>query len=85
MLAAAHQLLNNTTLAHASLSGAEQWRHDIDQHVITTINNPHHEGGRQEPLVAHSRSPSVTRTPPFVHMPHQLCMPLRIAMVDLRN
>jgi hypothetical protein len=45
-LAAAHRLLNNPLSVHASPSAVEQWRHDIDQLVVTAINTPHHEGGR---------------------------------------
>jgi hypothetical protein len=46
----------------------EQWCHDIDQLIIATINTPHHEGGRQEPMVALSCSPSVVRAPPSPHV-----------------
>jgi hypothetical protein len=37
---AVHQLLNNPPPSGASLSAMEQWRHDVDQLVITTINTP---------------------------------------------
>jgi hypothetical protein len=43
-LLAVHQLLNNPPLTGASPSAAEQWHHDVDQLVITTINTPHREG-----------------------------------------
>jgi hypothetical protein len=63
-LATAHRLLNNPLSAHASPSSTEQWSHDVDQLIITTINTPHHEGGRHEPSASHSGPSSVERAPP---------------------
>jgi hypothetical protein len=84
-LAASRQLLNNPPSAHASPSAMKQWRHDVDQLIVTTINTPHHEGGWQLPSAAHSRSPSAARAPPYVCMPHQLRMLLSIATTDLHD
>jgi hypothetical protein len=50
VLLAARQLLNNPPLAGASPSAVEQWRHDVDQLVIATINTPHYKG-RHHPSV----------------------------------
>jgi hypothetical protein len=51
-LLAACQLLNNPPSAGASPSAAKQWRHDVDQLVITAINTPHHEGAAPAICVA---------------------------------
>jgi hypothetical protein len=67
-LVTARRLLNNSPSTHASPSVVEQWRHDVDQLVVVAINTPYHEGGRQEPTVAHSRSPSVARVLPSITM-----------------
>jgi prepilin-type processing-associated H-X9-DG protein len=41
-LVVARQLLNNPPPPHTSPSVAVQWRHDIDQLIVTTINTlPH--------------------------------------------
>jgi hypothetical protein len=78
-LAVAHRLLNNPLSVHASPSAVEQWCHDIDQLVVAAINTPHHEGGRQEPMVAHLHSPSAARASPFMR-----ALP-SIPTTDLRN
>jgi hypothetical protein len=70
-LVTAHRLLNNPPSTHASPSATEQWRHDVDQLIVTAINTLHHEGGWQELTVAHSRSPSAVHTPPSMRVPHQ--------------
>jgi hypothetical protein len=44
-LVASRRLLNNPPSAHAFPLVAEQWRHNVDQLIIATINTPHHEGG----------------------------------------
>jgi hypothetical protein len=44
VLLAVRQLLNNPPPTGASPSVAEQWRHDVDQLVVTAINMPHREG-----------------------------------------
>jgi hypothetical protein len=67
-LLAAHQLLNNPPPVGASPSAAEQWRHDVDQLVIATINMPHREG-RCQPSAQHSRFPLAVRTPSGAHAP----------------
>jgi hypothetical protein len=41
-LVGARQLLNNPPLPHTSPYAVEQWRHDIDQLIITAINMPFH-------------------------------------------
>jgi hypothetical protein len=43
MLLAACQLLNSPPPSGASPSVAEQWRHDVDQLIVTTINTPPQE------------------------------------------
>jgi hypothetical protein len=58
-LVTAHRLLNNPLSAHASSLVVEQWSHDIDQLIVSAINTPHHEGGRQEPRAAHLCSPQL--------------------------
>jgi hypothetical protein len=63
----------------------EQWRHDVDQLIVTAINTTHHEGGQPEPMVAHSRSASATRALPSVRMPHQACLLPIIVMDDLHD
>jgi hypothetical protein len=83
-LVAAHRLLNNPLLVHASPLATEQWHHDVDQLIVTTINTPQHEGGWQEPMVAHSRSPSAMRTLTSACVPHQTRMLPSITMADLR-
>jgi hypothetical protein len=40
-LLAARRLLNNPPPTTASPSAAEQWRHDVDQLIVATINTPH--------------------------------------------
>jgi hypothetical protein len=42
-LLAARQLLNNPPPTGASPSATEQWRHNVDQLIVTAINTPHHE------------------------------------------
>jgi hypothetical protein len=84
-LVAARRLLNNPLSAHTSPSTAEQWRHDVDQLVVAAINTPHHEGGRYEPVAAHSRSPLATRAPPSARVPHQARVLPSIATADLHN
>jgi hypothetical protein len=69
-LVATRQLLNNPPLVHASPSATEQWCHDVDRLVVAAINTPHHEGGRQEPAAAHSRSTLAARAPPSTRVPH---------------
>jgi hypothetical protein len=81
----AHRLLNNPLLAHASSLAVEQWRHDVDQLIVTAINTPHHEGGWQEPTVAHSRPPSAMHTPTSTCVPHQTRMLPSITTADLRD
>jgi hypothetical protein len=68
MLLAARQLLNNPPPAEASPSAAEQWRHDVDQLVITAINMPHREG-RCQPSVQQSCFSSAARTPSMAQVP----------------
>jgi hypothetical protein len=41
------QLLNNPPPTGASPSAPEQWRHDVDQLIVTAINMPHCEVRRQ--------------------------------------
>jgi hypothetical protein len=53
-LLAARQLLNNPPPIGVSPSAAEQWHHDVDQLIVTTINTPHREGRRQ-PSMQQSR------------------------------
>jgi hypothetical protein len=84
-LVAARRLLNNSPSMHASPSSTEQWHHDADQLIVAAINTLHHEGGWQELMVAHSRSPSVARAPPSVGVPHQMRVLPSITMVDLRD
>jgi hypothetical protein len=43
-LVATRQLLNNPPPLHTSSSMPEQWRHDIDQLIITAINTSPHRG-----------------------------------------
>jgi hypothetical protein len=62
-LLAARQLLNNPPPTGASPSAAEQWRHDVNQLVITTINTPHREG-RCQPSTQQSCFPSAAQAPP---------------------
>jgi hypothetical protein len=78
-LVAAHRLLNNPPSMHASPSAVEQWRHDVDQLVVAAINTPRHEGGRQEPVAAHSHSPSVACALPSLAclIRHVYCRALR--------
>jgi hypothetical protein len=57
----------------------EQWHHNVDHLIIATINTPHQGGRRQEPSVAHSRSPSAVRMPP------QLRVPPSIATADFHD
>jgi hypothetical protein len=61
-LVAACQLLNNPPPPHTSSSTAEQWCHDIDQLIITTINTPPHKGW-QPPSAAHSRTLTMAHAP----------------------
>jgi hypothetical protein len=82
-LVVARWLLNNPPSAHASPSATEQWHHNVDQLIIMDINTPHHEGGRQEPTVAHSHSPSTARAPPSTRVPRQTCVLLSITTADL--
>jgi hypothetical protein len=44
-LVTACRLLNNKPSVHAIPSTIEQWRHGVDQLIVTAINTPHHEGG----------------------------------------
>jgi hypothetical protein len=43
-LEVARQLLHDPPGLHASLSVAEQWRHNVDQLIIIAINMPPHAG-----------------------------------------
>jgi hypothetical protein len=61
-LLAARQLLNNPPSVGASPSAAEQWRHNVDQLVITAINTTHREG-RCQPYAQQSCFPLAVRTP----------------------
>jgi hypothetical protein len=64
-LLAACQLLNNPP-SRVLPSAAEQWRHDVDQLIVTTINTSHHERRRQ-PSTQQSRTPSVACAPSLAH------------------
>jgi hypothetical protein len=55
-LLAVRQLLNNLPPSGALPSAAEQWRHDVDQLVVTAINMPHRER-RCQPSAQQSRIP----------------------------
>jgi hypothetical protein len=70
-LLAACQLLNNPPPTGASPSTAEQWRHDVDQLVVTTINTPHHEG-RCHPSAQQSCFPSAAHAPSVALAPSVL-------------
>jgi hypothetical protein len=61
-LLAACQLLNNPPPIGTSPSAAKQWRHDVDQLVIASINKPHHDGRRQ-PSTQQSHFSSAARAP----------------------
>jgi hypothetical protein len=37
-LTTAHRLLNNPPSVHTSPSAVEQWRHDVNQLIVATIN-----------------------------------------------
>jgi hypothetical protein len=67
-LLAVRQLLNNLPPVGASALAAEQWRHDVDQLVITAINTPQREGRRQ-PSAQQSRFPSVAHAPFMTQAP----------------
>jgi hypothetical protein len=67
-LLAAHQLLNNPPPSGVSPSVAEQWRHSVDQLVVTAINTPH-QGRRRQPSALQSRVPSVARAPSVAQAP----------------
>jgi hypothetical protein len=85
-LVAARQLLNNPPPPRTSPSTPEQWLHDIDQLIITTINMLFHR--RQLPSAGHSRTPTVShaliapraplvaREPPAAHVPSAACAPV---------
>jgi hypothetical protein len=61
-LLVACQLLNSPPPVEASPSTAEQWCHDVDQLIITTINTPHREG-RCQPSAQQSHFLSALRMP----------------------
>jgi hypothetical protein len=76
---------------HASPSVAEQWRHDVDQLVVATINTPprrgrraNHFGGALELTSAHSRTPTVACTSLVACVPMAPCVSAAsLATVDL--
>jgi hypothetical protein len=70
-LLAVCQLLNIPPSAGASSSAVEQWRHDVDQLIIATINTPHCEGRRQPSaqqscFLSAVRAPFVAQAPPVL-------------------
>jgi hypothetical protein len=78
MLVAAHQLLNNPPTSHTSPSAVDQWRANIDQLIVTTINTPPQRGQQpplKQPSVAHSRTPTAAHVPLTVHTPSTACTP----------
>jgi hypothetical protein len=68
MLLAAHQLLHNPPPSRASPSAAEQWRHDVDQLIVATINMPNHERWHQ-PSAQQSCIPSAAPVPSEAQAP----------------
>jgi hypothetical protein len=68
VLLAARQLLNSLPLAGASPSAVEQWRHDVDQLIIATINMSHYKGWHH-PSVQQLRFSSVVCAPSVVQAP----------------
>jgi hypothetical protein len=72
-LLAARQLLNNPPPSGASPSAVEEWRRNVDQLVVATINTPLHER-RCQPSAQHSHNPaahapSAARAPPVERAP----------------
>jgi hypothetical protein len=73
-LLAAHRQLNNPPLSEASPSAAEQWHHDVDQLIVTTINTSPQERQRQ-PSTQYSHTPSVARVSSVAHALSVVCAP----------
>jgi hypothetical protein len=74
---AARRLLNNPPSTIVSPSAAEQWRHDVDQLIVATINTPHREGRRQpsaqqSQFLSAACAPSVAQAPPVLPGVHPL-------------
>jgi hypothetical protein len=67
-LLAAHQLLNNLPPTRVSPSAVEQWRHNVNQLIVTAINTPHREG-RCQSFAQQSRLPSAMRVPSVAQAP----------------
>jgi hypothetical protein len=88
------QLLNSPPPSGASLSAVEQWRHDVDQLIVTAINTPHREGrhqasAQQSRVPPLARAPSVGQAPlvlPNARPPAQHNTPIAsYTMMDLRE
>jgi hypothetical protein len=62
MMHVVHQLLNNPRPLGASLLVVEQWRHDIDQLIITAINTPP-LGENHQPPEGHACTPTPPQAP----------------------
>jgi hypothetical protein len=72
-LLVARQLLNNPPPSGASPSAAEEWRRNVDQLIIATINTPLHER-RCQPSAQYPHTPathasSAAYAPPVEHAP----------------
>jgi hypothetical protein len=68
VLLAVRQLLNNPPPSEALPSAAEQWRHDVNQPVVATINMPHRER-RLQPSAQQSHIPSAVCVPSVAQAP----------------
>jgi hypothetical protein len=63
---AERQLLNNPPPSGALPSTVEQWRHDVDQLIIMSINMPP-LGLNHQPPAGHSCTPTPPQAPPPLH------------------
>jgi hypothetical protein len=92
-LEAARQLHHNPLGLNTSPSAAEQWRHDVDQLVITAINTPpcegwwaNHSGGMPVPSTTHSCNATVPRALSVARAPMVPRVPaVSLATTDLRE
>jgi hypothetical protein len=67
-LLVARQLLNNPPPSGASPSAAEEWRHNVDQLVVSAINTSLHE--RRCQLSAQHSHTTAAHAPFAAHVPH---------------
>jgi hypothetical protein len=92
MLQAARELLRNPPGPSAPPLAVEQWRHDVNQLIITANNMPshggrraNHSGGAPAPSAVHSHTPTIARAPSAVRTPSVVSHAIASLRVELER